>query len=127
MHIAYGVSNVGYGANHVMYLPSRCYGLATGVVPDGVGSITLDPTPNCPGDQYEPGTEVHLVARESPGWHLVNWSGAATGEGNAVTIVVDSHKSATAHFQADLCVPWLVLPLGLGVCFVYRRRRPPFS
>jgi len=123
MRIAYGVSNVGFGANYVTYVPSRCYSLATGVVPDGGGSITLDPTPNCHGDQYEPATEVHLTVKESSGWHFVSWSGAATGEGRAASIVVDSHKSATAHFQADLCVPWLALPLGFGVCWGHRWRR----
>lgn len=122
MRIGYGVSNVGWGANYVTYVPSGCYALDTGVVPDGAGSITVDPPPNCPGDQYEPGTEVHLVARESSGWHFVNWSGAVTGEGNAATVMVDSHKSASAHFHADLCIPWLVLPLGLGICCAFWRR-----
>jgi C1A family cysteine protease/predicted secreted protein len=122
MRIAYGVSNVGWGANYVTYVPSSCYALDTSVVPDGGGSITIEPPPNCQGDQYEPGTKVRLVAREASGWHFVNWSGAATGEGNVATVVVDSHKSATAHFQSDLCIPWLVLPLGLGICCVYKRR-----
>jgi hypothetical protein len=122
MRIAYGASNVGWGATYVTYVPSSCYALDMSAVPDGAGSITADPPPNCQGDQYEPGTEVRLLAREAPGWHFVNWTGAATGEGNAVTIIVDSHKSATAHFQSDLCVPWLVLPLGLGIrCAFWRR------
>jgi C1A family cysteine protease/predicted secreted protein len=122
MHIAYGASNVGWGANYVTYVPSSCYALDTSVVPDGAGSISLEPPPNCQGDQYEPGTEVRLVARAASRWHFVNWSGAATGEGSVATVIVDSHKSATAHFQSDLCIPWLVLSLGLGICCVYKRR-----
>ena len=105
MHIPYGLSNVGFGANYVTYVPSRCYSLATSVVPDGAGSITLDPTPNCHGDQYDPCTEAPLTARESSGWHFVSWSRAATGEGRPATIVVDSHKSATGLFEADVRMP----------------------
>ncbi len=123
MRIAYGVSNVGLGANYVLYAPSPCYSLATDVAPDGAGSISLDPPPGCAGDQYGPGTEVHLAAVASPGWRFGNWSGAASGDLPSATLVVDAHKSVTAQFQPDLCTPWLLLPLGLAACWANKCRR----
>jgi len=123
MRIGYGVSNVGFGANYVTYVPSNCYTLATGVSPDGSGTVSLDPLPNCLEEQYQPGTEVQLSAQASSGWRFTTWSGAAGGESSSTTVVVDGHKSATANFKTEVCTPWLVLPLGLGVCWGYRRCR----
>jgi C1A family cysteine protease len=123
MLIPYGMSNVGFGANYVQHLPSPCYSLATDVAPDGAGSVTLDPPPNCPRDQYEPGTEVHLTAAASSGWRFGDWSGAVSGDLPAATLLVNSHKSVTAHFKSDLCTPWSLLPLGLAGSWAYRRRR----
>jgi len=123
MRISYGVSNVGFGANYVTYVPSNCYTLATDVCPDGAGTATLDPLPNCQQERYESGTEVQLSAKASSGWRFQGWSGAAAGEAPLTTVVVDGHKSATANFKTELCTPWFVLPLGLAVCWGYRRRR----
>jgi len=114
---------VGFGANYVQHVPSPCYSLVTGVAPDGAGSVALDPPPNCPRDQYEPGTEVNLAAAASSGWRFGNWSGAVSGDLPAATVVVNSHKSVTAHFKSDLCTPWSLLPLGLAGSWAYRRRR----
>ena len=105
MRIPYGLSNVGFAAYYVTHVPSRCHSLATSRLRDGAGYITLNPTPICHGDQFEPCTEAHLTARESSGWHFVSWSRAATGEGRAATIVVDSHESATGLFKADVRMP----------------------
>jgi len=123
MLIPYGMSNVGFGANYVQHVPSPCYSLVTGVAPDDAGSVTLDPPPNCPRDQYEPDTEVHLTAAASSGWRFGNWSGAVSGDLPAATVIVNSHKSVTAHFKSDLCTPWSLLPLGLAGSWAYRRRR----
>jgi inhibitor of cysteine peptidase len=123
MRIAYGVSNVGLGANYVLYAPSPCYSLATDVSPDLAGSITLDPPPNCAGVQYQPGTTVHLTAVSSPSWRFANWSGAVSGDLPSATVEVNSHKSVTAHFKPDLCTPWLLLPPGLAGCWAYEWRR----
>jgi inhibitor of cysteine peptidase len=123
MRIGYGVSNVGFGANYVMYVPSACYSLATSVTPDGAGTVDLDPSPDCPGEQYTPGTEVLVSARESPGWRFVGWSGAASGDRPTTSILVNAHKSVTAHYQTELCMPWFVLPLGLVAYWSVRRHR----
>ena len=123
MRIGYGVSNVGFGANYVMYVPSTCYSLATSVTPDAAGTVSLDLSPDCPGEQYAPGTEVHLTAMESSGWRFVNWTGAAAGDRPTTSVVLDAHKSVTAHYQTELCLPWFVLPLGVAACWSVRRRR----
>lgn len=121
--MGYGVSNVGFGANYVMHVPSTCYSLATSVAPDAAGTVSLDPAPDCPRGQYTPGTEVHLTARESSGWRFVHWSGAAVGNRPTTSVVVNAYKSVTAHYQTELCLPWFVLPLGLAVCWSLKRRR----
>jgi len=123
MRIGYGVSNVGFGANYVMYYPSSCYRLVAQASPEGVGAVTADPPPNCEYGRYEPGTEVRLAAEASPGYDFAHWSGAATGEQSTTAVVVDSHKSVTAHFTGGSCMPWLLLPLGFAACWTYRQRR----
>jgi uncharacterized repeat protein (TIGR02543 family) len=107
----------------VTYAPSNCYTLSTDVSPEGAGTVTLDPLPNCQQKRYQPGTEVQLSAQASSGWRFTGWSGAAAGESPTTTVVVDGHKSATANFETELCTPWFVLPLGLAICWGYRRRR----
>ncbi len=124
MRIGYGVSNVGFGANYVMYYPSSCYRLVAQASPQAGGMITADPPPNCEYGRYEPGTEVRLGAEASAGYDFANWSGAATGQQSTTTVVVDSHKSVTAHFSGGSCVPWTLVPLGLVAHWVHGRRRP---
>jgi inhibitor of cysteine peptidase len=121
MRIPYGLSNVGFGANYVVYTPSPCYTLSSEASPDEAGTVTLDPAPNCAADQYQPGTEVVALAEPSTGWRFTNWSGAAAGDQPSTTVVVDSHKSATAHFQSEMCIPWFVLPLAAALCWSYKR------
>jgi len=123
MRIGYGVSKVGFGANYVEYSSSNCYSLTASVSPAGSGTITVEPPFNCRASGYQPGTEVDVTASPSSGWDLTGWSGAASGDSQTVSVTMDSHKAVTAHFRADLCVPWLVLPLGLTVCWVVRQRR----
>ena len=123
MRIPYGMSNVGFGANYVTHNPSSCYSLAAGVSPDGSGVINLDPLPNCQEGLYEPDTKVHLEATASSGWRFGNWSGAASGEAPDTTVVVDAHKSVTANFTTEQCIPWPLLPIGLAASWVFARRR----
>jgi inhibitor of cysteine peptidase len=124
MRIGYGVSNVGFGANYVMYYPSSCYRLAAQASPEAGGAVTADPPPNCEYGRYEPWTEVRLEAEASAGYDFANWSGAATGQQSTTTVVVDSHKSVIAHFSGGSCMPWTLVPLGLVAHWVHRRRRP---
>jgi len=122
MRIGYGVANAGFGANYVEYSSSNCYSLTTNASPSWAGTITADPPPNCDADGYEPGTEVELTASPNSGWHFTAWSGAASGDSHTASVIMDSHKSVTANFRPDVCMPWLVLPLGLTVCWVSRQR-----
>jgi inhibitor of cysteine peptidase len=124
MRIGYGVSKVGFGANYVMYYPSSCYRLAAEASPEAGGTVAADPLPNCEYGRYEPGTEVRLEAEASAGYDFANWSGAATGQQSTTTVVVDSHKSVTAHFSGGSCMPWTLVPLGLVAHWVHRRSRP---
>jgi inhibitor of cysteine peptidase len=102
MRIRYGVSNVGYAANYVVYYPS-CYNLAIAIDPESTGSVVADPLPNCEGGLYEPDTVVELTANPSAGWHFLSWSGDASGSANPVVIHMDSSKSVVAQFMCDGC------------------------
>ncbi|HEM60858.1 MAG TPA: hypothetical protein ENO24_01065, partial [Chloroflexi bacterium] len=123
MRIPYGLSKVGFGANYVVYVPSPCYSLSSQVSPDSAGTVARDPAPNCGEEQYQPGTEVQVLAVPASGWRFVNWSGATAGERPDAVVAVDSHKSVTAHYQSEACMPWFLLPLGAAVCWSYRNRR----
>ncbi len=123
MRIGYGVSNVGFGANYVMFFPSACFRLVAQASPETGGSIVAEPAPNCEPGRYEPGTEVHVSAEASSGYDFARWSGAATGEQSSTAVVVDAHKSVTAHFSGGSCLPWFLLPLGIAACWMHRRHR----
>ncbi len=61
----------------------------------GQGSVTLDP----PGGTYAPGTTVTLTATAAAGYHFADWTGGVTNRDTTVTtVVLDTHKSVTAHF-----------------------------
>ncbi len=122
MRIGYNVSNVGFGANYVMFFPSACFRLVAQASPETGGRVIADPAPNCELGRYEPGTEVHVSAEASPGYDFARWSGAAAGERSTTTVLVDAHKSVTAHFSGGSCLPWFLLPLGLAACWAHRRR-----
>lgn len=112
MLIEYGISDVGYAANYIVYSPA-CYDLSTSASPSVGGNVAANPSPNCGGDGYEPGTEVELTASGSSGWHFTNWSGDASGATSPITITMDTHQSIGAHFMCDGCAPLGYVPLGM--------------
>jgi hypothetical protein len=59
--------------------------------------VTLDP----PGGTYDGGTVVTLTASADAGSTFEDWSGAATGTTNPVTLTVDGDKTVTATFKAN--------------------------
>jgi regulation of enolase protein 1 (concanavalin A-like superfamily) len=63
-------------------------------VPDGHGTVTLDP----PGGIYNQGRTVRLTAHGATGFALGGWSGDLTGAANPATLVVDADKSVSAAF-----------------------------
>ncbi|MGB3904332.1 MAG: C1 family peptidase, partial [Anaerolineae bacterium] len=112
MLIEYGISNVGYAANYIVYSPA-CHDLSTSANPGEGGSVVTEPSPNCGGDGYEPGTEVQLTASANSGWHFTGWGGDASGASSPITDTMDSDKSIAAHFMCDGCTPSGYVPLGM--------------
>ncbi|UII27141.1 T9SS type A sorting domain-containing protein [Fulvivirga maritima] len=70
--------------------PGNDYSLTTSV--QGQGTVS----PN--GGTYNSGASVTLTATPANGWVFSNWSGAASGSSNPVTITMNSNKSVTAVF-----------------------------
>ncbi|MGM0461769.1 MAG: C25 family cysteine peptidase [Fibrobacterota bacterium] len=59
------------------------------------GEISTDPD----GSHFEEGTEVTLTALPEYGFEFSHWSGDLTGSSNPATIIMDSDKSVSAHFE----------------------------
>src|SRR5438552_2972808 len=64
-----------------------------------VGSGTVAKNPN--QANYAPGTVVQLTATPAAGWHLVSWSGDASGTANPLSVTMDGNKSITATFAIN--------------------------
>ncbi len=62
---------------------------------DGEGAVEVDPEQ----DEYEEGTEVELKAFPEEGWYFDRWTGDLEGAERKVTIMMDSDKELTAHFE----------------------------
>ncbi|MGL1884989.1 MAG: InlB B-repeat-containing protein, partial [Reichenbachiella sp.] len=55
---------------------------------------------------YDAGTTVSLTATAASGWSFSNWSGAASGSSNPLSISMDSDKSVSAVFtEGDIVGP----------------------
>ena len=76
---------------------AACYTLTTGVDPAGSGSVTAS-TQNCAGG-YTAGTVVQVTAVPNTGFAFLNWSGAASGTSNPVSVTMDGNKSVTANLR----------------------------
>jgi len=111
MRIGYGVSNVGYAANYIVY--PGCYTLQVQVYPAGAGTIVADPLPNCSGAGYEPDTAVELAAEADLGWHFFAWGGDVSGSDNPTVITMNTEKSIAAHLMCDGCTRRHIYPLGM--------------
>jgi predicted secreted protein len=112
MRIGYGVSNVGYSANYVVY--RSCYDLVTQVNPAGAGSVAVDLPPNCGGVGYDPDTVVELTANANPGWKFLTWLGDASGSDNPINVTMDSDKTIEALFICDDCGVEAYVPLAMN-------------
>jgi hypothetical protein len=49
---------------------------------------------------HDAGASVSLSATAASGYEFIDWSGAASGSTNPVTVTMDASKSVTAHFAA---------------------------
>ena len=68
------------------------YNLTTNVSPTEGGSVSPS------GGSYDPGVTVTLTAHANSGYVFDYWSGSASGTNASTTVVMDAHKSVTAHF-----------------------------
>src|SRR5439155_4675397 len=64
-----------------------------------VGSGTVTKSPN--QASYNHGTVVQLTATPAAGWHLVSWSGDASGTSSPLSVTMDGNKNITATFAID--------------------------
>ncbi len=65
---------------------------------EGAGSVTSDP----PGTAFRQGTVITLTAAPGENHSFLGWGGAASGNANPLTIVMDSDKTVSAVFQLAL-------------------------
>src|SRR5207249_7492766 len=65
-----------------------------------VGSGTVTKSPN--QASYNHGTVVQLTATPAAGWHLVGWSGDASGSLNPLSVTMDGNKNITATFAINI-------------------------
>ena len=75
-----------------------CYKLTWNVNPSGSGYVTL-PAQTC-ADGYTAGSVIKLTAVPYTGYLFKDWSGAAGGTSNPVSVTMNSDKSVTANFKA---------------------------
>ena len=68
------------------------YNLTTNVSPTGGGSVSPS------GGSYDAGVTVTISATANSGYAFDYWSGSASGNNTTTTVVMDAHKSVTAHF-----------------------------
>lgn len=97
--------------DHTFYL-NPIYRLKTGVNPSDGGSIGLEPS----GGTYPYEEEVTLTAKPDEGYEFDRWSRDASGTDNQITVVMDSDKNLTAHFEKPgEKLPLLWLGVGIGI------------
>lgn len=75
-----------------------CYNLTVGVRPNGSGTVSVSPAPNC-GTQYTPGTSVTLTASPNPKYIFTKWTGSLASSSNPLVVTMDGNKTFTASFK----------------------------
>jgi uncharacterized repeat protein (TIGR02543 family) len=68
------------------------YNLTINVSPTAGGSVSPS------GGSYDAGVTVTITATANSGYLFDYWSGSASGTNPTTTVVMDAHKSITAHF-----------------------------
>jgi pectate lyase len=76
--------------------PAATYTLTAGT--SGSGTVSGAGT-------YNAGTNASLTATAASGWTFSNWSGAASGSSNPVSVTMDADKSVTAVFTQNGTTP----------------------
>ena len=67
---------------------------------DVSGNGTINENPNSAG--YQPGSNVVLTALPAMGYQFSNWSGAASGSTNPLTLTMNANTSVTANFSVQI-------------------------
>ena len=102
MRIKYGISNVGYAANYVIF-PGSTYTLTVSKAGAGSGTVTSNPAGiSCGADcskSYASDTVVTLTATPASGATFAGWSGACSGAG-ACQVTMSQAQTVTATFTA---------------------------
>jgi len=100
--------------------PSAQYVLS--ITKSGSGSVRVNGTSyDLPwSGEFTSGTSVTLEAVPDLDWEFSGWSGGLTGSENPATIIMDSDKNVTAHFEIQTGQKLLTIirPLGSGVVWV---------
>ena len=86
---------------HLIAHNSPGYSLSTAVSPSNTGSIGTNPSSNCIGGEYAPGTVVALTANASAGYSFSGWSGNCSGSSPTCNLTMNANKSVTANFTAN--------------------------
>jgi cysteine-rich repeat protein len=66
---------------------------------EGTGNVKVNNQDYAQPIEFNSGTTINLLAE--PGEEFLNWEGSITGEGNPITITMNSHKTITAVFEED--------------------------
>lgn len=69
------------------------YALSTSISPLWSGSVSPS------SGTYDAGTRVNVTANPASGWKFDHWGGDLTGTEYKVTVIMDSDKTAIAHFR----------------------------
>jgi uncharacterized repeat protein (TIGR02543 family) len=75
-----------------------CYTLTTNASPSEGGSITRDPSADCPDGKYSHGTVVSLTAVANPSHTFTGWGGDNESENNPTTVTMTANRTVTANF-----------------------------
>lgn len=74
-------------------IEQQLYNLTISITPPGAGFVSY------PSNEYESGTQVELTAIPAKDHAFNYWAGDASGSSTTITIVMDSDKNITAHFE----------------------------
>lgn len=77
---------------------------------DGQGQVEQRPWPSAADNKYASGTTVYLDAFPAYGWELKSWSGDVTGTSSQISLVMNSDKRLTVHFQAGFASTVSLVP-----------------
>jgi uncharacterized repeat protein (TIGR02543 family) len=79
----------------------RTYSLTANAYPQGGGYVHRNPDK----EAYNPGEQVAVTATPENGYKFTEWTGAAFGRKNRLTVTMDGDKTVSANFYRKLKLP----------------------